>query len=160
MSNLSVAFSDMGELSGRLAAALQNTRTALETNEQLIHALSLQNQQITNLQVTKADLRDVRRLEIEVADLQAEHQRLAHSKDHLTGVNLESLIRTKFSDRSKVGKELTRLSAELGVHRLKRPDDRFESGYVGAYHPFVCRVYCERNNIPLPPLLKYALDPR
>jgi hypothetical protein len=148
----------MEEFNSRLAKALENTRTALETNELVLQAVSQQSQQIANLQSTKADWREVRRLEAELADLQAEQQRLAHNRDHLTVVSFESLLRTKFGDRIEVGKHLSRISKELAICKIDRPDDRF--GTVGAYHPFVCRVYCEKNNIPLPPLLKYAMDPR
>ncbi|NDC12408.1 MAG: hypothetical protein EBZ88_08180, partial [Actinobacteria bacterium] len=64
----------------------------------------------------------------------------------------------KFQDRGKIGQALSALSRELGIDKRLRPDDRF--GSIGTYHPFVCRVFCERHGYPLHPVLKQALDPR
>lgn len=125
---------------------------------QQLTALQVHHQKIKELDAVKADRRDVRALEAEVADLQAELQRVNHSRDYLTVVALESLVKIKFEDRSKTGAELSQLCKRLSIDKVPRPDDRF--GSVGTYHPYVCRVYCELRGYPLPPLLKYATDPR
>jgi hypothetical protein len=130
----------------------------IQGNNLALQALRSHQQRLDELALAKADRREMRALEAEVADLQAELQRVSHSRDHLTVVALESLLKIRFDRRDKVGAELTALSRELCIAKLDRPDDRF--GAVGAYHPYVCREYCERNQYPLPPLLKYAADPR
>lgn len=130
----------------------------IQGNNLALQALRSHQQRLDELALSKADRREMRALEAEVADLQAELQRVNHSRDHLTVVALESLLKIRFDRRDKVGAELAALSRELCIAKLDRPDDRF--GTVGAYHPFVCREFCERKQYPLPPLLKFAADPR
>lgn len=108
----------------------------VERNTMAIQANSLALQAIKQLAVTKAD----------------------RSRDYLTVVAFESLINISFEDRNAIGKELSKLSRRLAITPIQRPDDRF--GVINAYHPFVCRIFCLEQNLPMAPLLKFAIDPR
>lgn len=130
----------------------------VERNTMAIQANSLALQAIKQLAVTKADRSEVRALEAEMAEMQAELQRVNHSRDYLTVVAFESLINISFEDRNAIGKELSKLSRRLAITPIQRPDDRF--GVINAYHPFVCRIFCLEQNLPMAPLLKFAIDPR
>ena len=74
---------------------------------------------------------------------------------------LEGHTKASFSsdDRQRVGQQLSALSREMQIPKQMRKDDRFPRG-VGSYHPYVCRQWCVERGWPLPPILKFAEDPR
>lgn len=120
-----------------------------------------QTNALRHLADTKADKREVVRLEAQVADLESQLHFVHHNREYLTVVALEGHTKASFStaERKKAGNELTALSVEMQIPKQMRKDDRFPKG-VGSYHPFVCRQWCENRGWPLPPILKFAEDPR
>ena len=110
---------------------------------------------------TKADKREVARLEAQVADLESQLHFVQHNREYLTVVALEGHTKASFSsdDRQRVGQQLSALSREMQIPKQMRKDDRFPRG-VGSYHPYVCRQWCVERGWPLPPILKFAEDPR
>ena len=133
-----------------------------------MQALALaQSNALQFLSETKADKKEVaelrvanRQLKEQVAHQQAQIHQLHHNRDYYTVQALLSAVGEEASTTEKqaIGVELTRLSKELGIDKGTRPDDRF--GSIGTYHPFVCKVYCERTSTPPPPAIKFSKDPR
>ena len=131
---------------------------ALNSNQLALRALQQHQAEIQRLDVTKADRREIQKLEAEVADQHAMIQLLAYSRDHITVVRLSSMLKIKFDCNNKTGVALSKVGRRLAISNMQVPDDRF--GSVNAYHPYVCRIWCEENNYPLPTALKFADDPR
>ncbi len=148
------------QLDALLIQQIQGNNLALQGNNLALQTLRTQQKQIQELALRKADVSRVRAVEAEVADMQIALHRANFNHDYLTVVALESILKTELSsaERRKWGAELSALSRELCIARWDRPDDRF--GTIGSYHPYVCRVYCERKNYPLPLMLEQAADPR
>lgn len=161
MSSLSVAFSGIEEFNGRLATALQNTRTALETNELVLQAVSLQSQEIAKLQATKADLREVRALRADVADVQG--------KQHLLQAGSALITTAQFAEECGVykdGKGMQEFGKELAAYgeclNLPPRKEVWHPGLnknVNGHHPYVLKLYCKDHNIPVPTLLYGAIAP-
>ena len=124
--------------------------------------LTVHSEAIQHLSLVKADSAEVRRLEAELAATQAKLQVLAHGREHLTVVNLASMLKVKFQDNVAEGKLISKVSKRLHIPREQRADDRWEQGYVWSYHPYVCKVHCEEQGYKIPAgcSLKFALDPR
>lgn len=133
-----------------------------------MQALALaQSNALQFLSETKADKKEVaelrvanRQLEEQCAHLQAQMHQVNHSRDYWTVQALLSAVgeRANSVEKQKIGNRLTALSNEMGIPKQPRPDDRF--GSIGAYHPFVCKEFCERTSTPPPPAIKFAKDPR
>jgi site-specific recombinase len=113
---------------------------------------------ITQLDKTKADRREVQVLHHELADAKAQIRALTATTAYLTAKQLETELKCNFDNLKEVGSSLSALCRELGIKKEAIPDPRF--GTVGAYHPFVCRVWCERYDYPVPTCLLTAKDPR
>ena len=120
-----------------------------------------QNNALAKLAESKADKREVVRLEAQVADLESQLHFVQHNREYLTVVAFEGHTKASFSsdDRQRVGQQLSALSREMQIPKQMRKDDRFPRG-VGSYHPYVCRQWCVERGWPLPPILKFAEDPR
>ena len=132
---------------------LPSSRTAFRRSHAAL--VVAQTNALRHLADTKADKR-----EVSLADLEPLHF-VHHNREYLTVVALEGHTKASFStaERKKAGNELTALSVEMQIPKQMRKDDRFPKG-VGSYHPFVCRQWCENRGWPLPPILKFAEDPR
>jgi hypothetical protein len=102
-----------------------------------------------------------RKLKAQCAKLHQSMQSLNHQRDYLSVQALMSALYIKWDSEKKksIGRELTKLSKELGIPKDWREDDRFEKG-LGVYHPFVCHEFCEKNEFPIPPVLHLVVDPR
>jgi hypothetical protein len=133
-----------------------------DDSEDPMQALAVaQTKALQHLADTKADKREVVRLEAQVADLENQLHFVHHNREYLTVVALQGQTNATFSseERKKVGLALTALSQEMKIPKQMRKDDRFPKG-VGTYHPYVCRQWCVERGWPLPPILKFAKDPR
>ena len=124
-----------------------------------MEALALaQTNAITHLETTKADKRDVEKLQAELSKMANEVHYINHNRHLLTVIALSGYLGVTFTSNNKVGKELTAKSSELMIGRAKRADDRY--GFVWSYHPYVCKLWCIAKGYPLPPILTFAEDPR
>ena len=100
-------------------------------------------------------------LEAECAKLHQSMQLLNHQRSYLSvqALMVALYVEWETEEKKAIGKELTKLSQELGIPKQWRPDDRFPKG-LGVYHPFVCHQFCEKNEFPIPPVLHLVVDPR
>ena len=124
-----------------------------------MEALALaQTNAIRHLENTKADKRDVERVEAEMSKMAREMQYIKHNRHCLTVVALAGYLGITFDDNNAVGRQLSAKSRELNIEIKPRTDDRF--GTVGSYEPYVCKLWCIEKGYPLHPVLDYAEDPR
>lgn len=120
-----------------------------------------QTKALQHLADTKADKREVRRLEAQVAELTGELHFMHYHRDYLTVVALEGYTNASFDEKERnlVGRQLTKLSEDMFIPKQMRKDDRWRKG-VGSYHPYVCRQWCVERGWPLPLILEFVKDPR
>jgi hypothetical protein len=142
-------------------ASLSQVDAQLAAHIDALQTLRLHNQKIAELDAVKADRREVRTLEADVASLHRRVQTMEVATDHFTVVVLEKAIGLQLNhkERQNAGADLSSLSRRLGIPKIQVPHPAFEDG-VGAYHPYVCRVYCENRGWPMPLVLVHAQDPR
>ena len=123
---------------------------------------------LAHLNTNKADRSEVlslqsanRKLEAKCAELESQMHFLHHGREYWTVQALVSAIGVTAGKQEKqdAGSHLTRLSTEMGIPKIMRPDDRFPKG-VGTYHPFVIKRFCEMHEIAMPLPIKFAKDPR
>ena len=62
---------------------------------------------------------------------------------------------TDTATTGQVGKQLTKLSFRLNCPKRYRDDPTYDK--IGLYHPYVCKIFLEQNNIIVPPRLQYAI---
>ena len=95
-------------MSSELAVSPIEQLADLQQQMQTVHANAIQH-----LTQFKADKAEVRRLEAEVASLEAKVQVLSHGRDHITVVALASMLKVEFDSNSDEGKLLSAVSRRL-----------------------------------------------
>ena len=116
----------------------------------------INDNKILNYKVDQTD-KKCAELEEELAFVYEEVQNLKDCKGRLTALMLATMcgFPRDLQSNKILGGELSSLSRELGYDIIKDTEGRYN---VGFYKPYVCKVYLERYNLPIPPQLQYVKE--
>lgn len=156
MSNLALSnpFDDMGEMDAKIVSALEGSITALQ-------AARLHQAQIRQLQANKADARELRALRFEVGEVISDVHQIKASRELITARRFSDLCRFQLDDEGikNLGASLSKWSRVIGLPAEKVVYHDGLNKNINGYHPYVLKLYCLENDIPVPTQLLVAQPP-
>tara|TARA_B100000963_G_scaffold337709_1_gene333931 strand:+ start:168 stop:581 length:414 start_codon:yes stop_codon:yes gene_type:complete len=134
------------------------TDSTNENMELMVRAASIHDKVLANIVKDNKLLHDkVDNLNGEVTYIHNVVQKLTDGQGHITVKALCIIANLRDVDREiskNIGRQLSRLSRNFGYDIKKIPDEIY--GTVHSYHPYICKIYLDNNQLPIPPQLQYV----
>lgn len=133
-----------------------------ENKRLLAHSTAITNKLMVNFNRDLSDLKNHvlvtnKEMKSEIQMVTKDVQKMKEAEGYLEAKCLCKLIGypTDTATTGQVGKQLTKLSFRLNCPKRYRDDPTYDK--IGLYHPYVCKIFLEQNNIIVPPRLQYAI---